>query len=348
MAKKRLFRRALALAALIYLGLLTASHLRPRHAQAAEIPPGFRFEQVRAVAGDRLLEDTVRFAYRDSEPSSSRRPLILVHGSPGDADVFDELYDLISPEYRVIAVDLPGFGHSTRQLPDYSFRAHANYLIQLMDRLQINTADLLGFSMGGGVVLSAFDLAPERVSSLTMLSAIGVQEEELLHSYWKNHAVHGAQLGLLWLLMNATPHFGLFDEFPLSLEYARNFYDSDQRPLRAVLQRYRGPMLIIHGTRDNNVPIQAAREHHRLVPQSTLIEIPTDHFMAFMHPSVFVQPLKRFLTSNRGADHTQSPHVRPGPRSCFRPVPGARTEPRTCARLAPEPARLPAEECQKA
>lgn len=192
-----------------------------------------------------------------------------------------------------------GFGASTRYLPDYSFRAHGEYLLELLDALHVPKAQLVGFSMGGGVVLSMADTAPQRVASIVMLSAIGLQEYELTGSYGVNHLVHGAQLSALWLLWNGFPHFGLFSKFRFTIEYARNFYDSDQRPLRAVLMHYRGPMLIIHGTKDRNVPIAAAREHHRLVPQSELIELDGNHFMAFTHPSAFVASLAGFLARTR-------------------------------------------------
>ncbi len=110
--------------------------------------------------------------------------------------------------------------------------------------------------MGDGVVLSIADLAPKRVASIVLLSAIGVQEQELLGNYSANHVLHGAQLGVLWLLRETAPHFGLLDRFGLNVEYARNFYDSDQRPLRSDLRNYKGPMLILHGTRDPHVPCQ--------------------------------------------------------------------------------------------
>ena len=67
-----------------------------------------------------------------------------------------------------------------------------------------------------------------------LLSSIGVQEMELLGYYPLNHAVHGAQLAALWLLHRAVPHFGALTHFPLDLPYARNFYDTDQRPLRGI------------------------------------------------------------------------------------------------------------------
>ena len=58
-------------------------------------------------------------------------------------------------------------------------------------------------------------------------------------------------------------------------------------------------MLILHGTRDRNVPIAAALEHHRMVPQSEIFEFDENHFMAFMHPAEFLDPLERFLDGVR-------------------------------------------------
>lgn len=244
------------------------------------------------------VEVGVRMAYYDSDPDSSRPVLLLIHGSPGSSDAVRGLAGLVKDEYRVIAPDLPGFGASEHDIPDYSFRAHAGYVRQLIERLGIPKVHAAGFSMGGGVVLSLLELAPERVCSVEMISALGVQEEELTGSYWSNHALHGLQLGLLWALHHGTPHFGALDGEGLNVEYARNFYDSDQRPLRQTLERYGGPMLILHGERDHNVPLSAAQEHHRLVPQSQMVVFDSNHFMIFQRPELLVAPLKEFLAKH--------------------------------------------------
>jgi pimeloyl-ACP methyl ester carboxylesterase len=252
---------------------------------------------VHAVDHGRIQSRSILLAYRDTAPDSTGMPVVLVHGSPGSSDVLEKLARLLAPRFRVIVPDLPGFGASAHDLPDYSFRAHGQYLLEVLDALHIDRAQFVGFSMGGGVVLSIADLAPRRVASIVMLSAIGVQEHELTGSYRVNHFLHGTQLALLWAIKNGFPHFGLFGKSPLTIEYARNFYDSDQRPLRTILFQYRGPMLIIHGTRDRNVPIAAALEHHKLVPQSRIVELDDNHFMAFMHPAEFLNPLVHFLST---------------------------------------------------
>jgi hypothetical protein len=135
--------------------------------------------------------------------------------------------------------------------------------------------------MGGGVALELVADAPARVASLTMLSAIGVQEFELFGDYHVNHVIHAAQLIGLWCLREGTAHMGRLDGSPFTLAYARNFYDSDQRPLRGILRRVDVPTLIVHGVTDSLVPYEAAREHHRLVPQSELQTFADGHFHVF-------------------------------------------------------------------
>ena len=245
--------------------------------------------------GKQVADIGVRLAYYDSDPRSTRPVVLLIHGSPGSSRVVRDLAEMLKHEYRVIAPDLPGFGASSHDIPDYSFRAHARYIVQLLDQLHIKNVHAAGFSMGGGVVLSLVDLAPERVCSLEMISAIGVQEHELTGSYRVNHALHGAQLVILLGAKYAVPHFGILDGEGLNVEYARNFYDSDQRPLRQVLTAYRGPMLILHGEHDRNVPLTAAQEHHRLVPQSQLAVFNSNHFTIFQKPEMLAGPLKTFL-----------------------------------------------------
>ncbi len=268
----------------IYLILVAASCV-VRHLDRSE-PSYSRDVSVAAVPahdGDRTLDHTIRLAYEHAGPTENpgAPAVVLLHGSPGGRGDFEHVAPELARHYRVIVPDLPGFGASERDLPDFSIRVHARYVLELLDSLGIDDAHVVGFSMGGGVALGMADLAPRRVRSITMLSAIGVQEMELLGDYVLNHALHGAQLAGLWGLRELTPHFGWLDDAMLGVPYARNFYDSDQRPLRGILSRWPGPMLIVHGERDLLVPIQAAREHARLVPQSELVVTPGSHFMVF-------------------------------------------------------------------
>lgn len=250
---------------------------------------------LQAIDNQQVNDKFVKIAYSEFAPKNqtSNLPLLLIHGSPGNGGAFDQLALSLNENHRIIAVDLPGFGDSTKQIPDYSFLAHAYYVREFLEKLNIEKTHLVGFSMGGGVVLSLEKIAPEKVASITLQSAIGVQEYELLGDYNLNHGIHGLQLAFFWTLENLTPHFGLFDN--MAMPYCRNFYDSDQRPLREILQKTDKPFLIIHGTHDSLVPIEAAREHARIVPQSEYHEIDDNHFFTFMRPEKVSPILLNFL-----------------------------------------------------
>lgn len=286
-------RKAARIIGAIYV-LATAISCVVRHTAAPRLHGEGPVATLHAVQGDRLLDAGVRVAYEQAGPAGAP-VVVLLHGSPGGKRDFGTIVPRLAKAYRVIVPDLPGFGDSERDIRDYSFRAHARYVLELLDELGIDDAHVVGFSMGGGVALSMADLAPRRVRSITLLSSIGVQEMELLGDYGLNHAVHGAQLAALWGLRELTPNFGWLDDAMLGVPYARNFYDSDQRPLRAILSRWPGPMLIVHGTRDPLVPVQAAREHARLVPQSELVITPESHFMVFMEGPKIADTIGKFL-----------------------------------------------------
>src|SRR5882724_4404733 len=281
----------------VYLILLGSSHLVRivRHTDDnASVGLGVN---VASVTSNGVSSGSVRIAYNDhgTNNAADNLPVILIHGSPGEKENFNRIAPGLSQNHCLIVPDLPGFGNSSLKIPDYSFRAHARYVLEMMDALGIRRAHFVGFSMGGGVVLNIADIAPDRVASITMMSAIGVQEMELLGDYNLNHAVHGLQLLGLWLIRNAVPDFGYLGNTLFAISYARNFYDSDQRPLRGVLAHYLGPMLILQGREDELVPVEAAIEHHRLVPQSELEIFDQNHFMVFDRNMMLADSLDHFL-----------------------------------------------------
>ena len=287
---------------LAYLALLVASNA-VRLAMPDPVAPaaGQSVFETNTIDNGDPAAGNVRISYRDTGRADGPAVLLL-HGTPVASNAMMPFARELERDFRVITPDLPGFGRSTLRLPDYSFRTHAVYVTRLLDHLALDDAHVVAYSQGGGAALWLAELTPDRVRSLTLASSIGVQELELLGDYRMNQALYAVQLwglrGIMWL----TPHFGYFDDAILSVAYARNLTDSDQRPLRGILSRTELPVLILHGRDDKLVPLAAAEEHHRLVPQSALRLFDGGHILIITDPATFAAPLRSFIRDvERGA-----------------------------------------------
>lgn len=81
-------------------------------------------------------------------------PILLVHGIGSTAAAWQPVAaELVVRGHRVITVDLPGHGASSKERGDYSLGALASLLRDLLNRLDVSRAVLVGHSLGGGVAL---------------------------------------------------------------------------------------------------------------------------------------------------------------------------------------------------
>jgi len=276
---------------LIYVVLLAASFVAQlvwSPMGSGVVPPGSVRQTLtlpattdQGVAAGRTFEiSLLEWAATTPDGASGRVPVLLLHGSPGSADNFDTLGPLLAAEGRdVYALDMPGFGASSKWVPSYSTLAHARGVLEAMDGLGLDRAHVVGWSMGGGVGLHMADLAPERVATLTLLASIGSQVGEGSGDYYFEHAKYALGYAALVVAPEFVPHFGLMGPRWFRHSAIRNFWDTDMRRLEPIMATLDTPTLILHGRHDFLVHDWAAELHHELIPTSSLVMLDASHFM---------------------------------------------------------------------
>jgi len=101
-------------------------------------------------------------------------PVVLVHGNVSSCRFFDELLAALPSQFRGIAPDLRGYGESEPKAIDASrgVRDWSDDLHNLFETLALPRVHLLGWSLGGGVVMQYAIDHPERVQSLTLIAPV--------------------------------------------------------------------------------------------------------------------------------------------------------------------------------
>ena len=112
--------------------------------------------------------------HRSQDGRHGGQPLVFVHGLSGSWPNWLEQLPAFAEQHRVIALDLPGFGHSPMPNETISISGYARMLDRLLDQLEIDAAAVVGNSMGGFIGAELAIAFPQRVERLVLVSAAGI------------------------------------------------------------------------------------------------------------------------------------------------------------------------------
>jgi pimeloyl-ACP methyl ester carboxylesterase len=123
------------------------------------------------VPGYRINVNNVQiyYEYFDHE-NPNAKVVVLIHGFLSSTISFRQLLPDLTKEYKVIALDLPGFGRSEKSKSFiYKLCNYGQLIIDFLDKLNIQNVILIGHSMGGQICMHAAKKAPNRIQKLILL-----------------------------------------------------------------------------------------------------------------------------------------------------------------------------------
>jgi pimeloyl-ACP methyl ester carboxylesterase len=230
------------------------------------------------------------------EAGDERAPtVLLLHGLTATHRYWTQNVPSLARRWRVIALDLPGFGLSDKPDVDYTPAYFVDAVCALLDHKGIRRASVIGNSMGGLVAMTLALRDPERLEKLVLVDPAGVNAfplRALRIGMWLMRAAAGARPPRVPKMAVETLFRMVFPTRPdLAARYVRSYQraiDSEEYGLhlrsgfraargvlaRSMLKAARGiaaPTLIIWGRKDWLLPVTAASGLHRAIAGSRLI-----------------------------------------------------------------------------
>ena len=151
-------------------------------------PKGALFAQVGAV----------RVRYVDHGPATAP-VVVLLHGFASSLDTWNTVMPALEKRgFRVIALDLKGFGWTDRPEGDYSPQAQAKLVFQLLDQRSVTQAAFVAHSWGASVALAAALEQPDRVTRLALYDAWVYEEQLPTFFHWARQDGIGETMFALW------------------------------------------------------------------------------------------------------------------------------------------------------
>lgn len=112
-------------------------------------------------------------AYR--EGGTGDRILLLIHGNMSSSLHFDHLMDELYNDFKIFAVDMRGFGHSSYHERFDSLKDLSEDLEFFVDKLRLKDIELVGWSTGGGVAMQFACDNPDQVKRIVLLESVGIK-----------------------------------------------------------------------------------------------------------------------------------------------------------------------------
>jgi pimeloyl-ACP methyl ester carboxylesterase len=234
-------------------------------------------------------------------------PLVLIHGYPLDHTIWNEVVPLLSPVFDLIIPDLRGFGESTSSKPQWSMQDLADDIAGVLDDQKIESAFLVGHSMGGYVALAFAKKFPGRVRGLALVASQTAADSPEKKADRIKQAGQISQDGTGEAVAGMTPKLSSDPKVQKTVHdimkrqkpagYIGSLHAmagrEDTLPMLADSDY---PVILIHGDVDNLIPLQRAHDVQAAVPRAQLVQIHQAGHMPMMDaPKQVADALERFL-----------------------------------------------------
>ncbi|RLD55137.1 MAG: alpha/beta hydrolase, partial [Bacteroidetes bacterium] len=255
-----------------------------------------------------------------------KETILFIHGLGSYIPAWKKNIDELSKKYRCIAIDLPGYGKSSKNPHSGLMTYYAQVVDEFINKLKLGNIILAGHSMGGQIAIVSALNYPDKVEKLILVDPAGFEffnpgqklwfKEVMTPNLTRTTSVEGIETNLATNFYN-MPKDALFmikdriamrtaDDFPnYCYTVSKSVAGMVAEPVLNKLKYITQPTLIFFGENDNLIPNSylnpgktepIAKKGASLIKNSKLVMVPKcGHFMMFEKPKTFNTEVLNFV-----------------------------------------------------
>ena len=240
-------------------------------------------------------------------------PIVLVHGFPLDARMWEPQIAALSRRHQVLTLDLAGFGQTQTATPPTHLEDHAFDIAHLLDHLHLDRVTLVGLSMGGYVALCFAERYAHRLSSLVLANTKATPDTPEAKQKRDEHVALVEQKGvsalakalLPNLLSKAAPEklrehvVSIMSAQPVEATTRALEAMRDRRDTTHVLHDLTVPLLLIGSEGDTLMPPEITKAMKQAQPDAELVIIAgAGHLSNLEAPDAFNRAIGAFVDAS--------------------------------------------------
>ncbi len=257
---------------------------------------------------------------------SSNKTLVLVHGLASNAGFWREVIAQLEKDYRLIVVDLPGYGKSQKGELPIGMQYYADVVVALIEELNLQNVTYVGHSMGGQIGITLALSNPDKIENLILAAPAGIEPFDRGAGNWLSGVI--THEGVVktneenirrnlsgnfyrwndrheWMVEERVRMAKAYDIYDFAHAVDKSVDAMLNEPTTDRLGEIRHRTLIVYGENDNLIPnpylnpgktADVMQKGHEAIPNSTLVELDKcGHMLILERSKEFADAVRAFL-----------------------------------------------------
>jgi pimeloyl-ACP methyl ester carboxylesterase len=247
----------------------------------------------------KIIVQNLAMEYRDD---GSGKVLLFLHGWQDSLQNFNTLSSLLAPKYRIICLDLPGFGKSEMPKEAWNLDRYIDFVSDFIKKLNLEVYALVGHSFGGRIIIKGEAENIFTAQKIILIGSAGITKRKTFRNYFFKIVAKVGKLVVyipplyFWKeALRKKMYSFVGTDYANAGALQNTFLKIISEDLTDSAKKITVPSLLIWGENDTETPLSDGQRFNRLINNSQLEVLKAGHFVHKEKSQEVAELIQKFL-----------------------------------------------------